>query len=64
MSAADEVERTYRQVGLPWRLRDVGVDKEGVRQIAEDAMTDFGLHRNIRPVSDVAELEGVLQEAW
>ena len=64
MSAADEVERTYRQVGLPWRLRDVGVHKEGVRQIAEDAMTDFGLHRNIRPVSDVAELEGVLQEAW
>ena len=38
--------------------------KKGVRQIAEDAMTDFGLHRNIRPVSDVAELEGVLEEAW
>ena len=63
-AAADEVERIYREVGLPWRLRDVGVDKEGVRQIAEDAMTDFGLHRNIRPVSDVAELEELLQEAW
>ena len=62
--AADEVEQTYRKVGLPWRLRDVGVPEEGVHQIAEDAMTDFGLHRNVRPVSDVAELEGLLQEAW
>ena len=63
-AAADVVESTYREVGLPLRLRDVGVPKEEIQLIAKDSMTDFGLHRNIRPVSGPSELEGLLQEIW
>ena len=63
-AAADAVESTYREVGLPLRLRDVGVPQEEIEFIAKDSMTDFGLHRNVRPVSGPGELEGLLQEIW
>jgi hypothetical protein len=49
---------------MPLRLRDVGVSEEGIKVIAEDSMTDFGLHRNIRPVREVDELVGLLREIW
>ena len=59
--AADAVESTYRETGMPLRLKDVGVTQEGIQQIAEDAMTDFGLHRNVRPVNDKEDLVELLR---
>lgn len=59
--AADAVESVYRETGMPLKLNDVGVTREGVQQIAEDAMTDFGLHRNVRPVNDKEDLVELLQ---
>ena len=58
--AAAAIENLFTQVGLPTRLSEVGVHQDGISQIAEDAMTDFGLHRNIRKIQDVAELTGIL----
>ncbi|MXZ91081.1 MAG: iron-containing alcohol dehydrogenase [Chloroflexi bacterium] len=63
-SAADAVAGFFEAIGLPVSLRDVGVPADGIREIAEDAMTDFGLHRNVRPVRGVEELESVLRGAW
>ena len=63
-SAADAVAGFFEAIGMPGALRDVGVPADGITEIAEDAMTDFGLHRNIRPVAGVEELEAVLREAW
>ena len=63
-AAADAVTAFFEAIGLPVRLRDVGIPAEGVPAIAEDALTDFGLHRNVRPVSGVEELEAVLRSAW
>jgi alcohol dehydrogenase class IV len=63
-SAADAVAGFFEAIGMPGALRDVGVPVGGITEIAEDAMTDFGLHRNIRPVAGVEELEAVLREAW
>ena len=63
-SAADAVGGFFEAIGLPGALREVGVPAEGISEIAQDAMTDFGLHRNIRPVGGVEELEAVLREAW
>lgn len=63
-SAADAIGGFFEAVGLPGALRDVGVPAEGIMEIAEDAMTDFGLHRNIRPVLSAEELEAVLRQAW
>ena len=63
-SAAAAVTGFFEAVGMPVRLRDVGVPADGISQIAEDALTDFGLHRNVRPVNGAEELEAVLRSAW
>lgn len=64
MAAADAVTGFFEAVGLPVHLRDVGVPADGIPIIAEDALTDFGLHRNVRPVPGAAELEAILRAAW
>ena len=63
-AAADAVAGFFEAVGLPGALRDVEVSEESIALIAQDAMTDFGLHRNIRPITGVEELEGVLRASW
>ncbi len=64
LAAADEVTGNYMRLRLPVRLSEVGVDAAGIKKIAEDAMTDYGLHRNARPVNDASELEEVLNEVY
>ncbi|MCY3692979.1 MAG: iron-containing alcohol dehydrogenase [Chloroflexota bacterium] len=63
-AAADAVSGFFEAVGLPGALREVGVAEDGVVAIAEEAITDFGLHRNVRPVAGAEELEMVLRAAW
>ncbi len=64
LAAADEVLGTFLRLGMPVRLTEVGVDAAGIKMIAEDAMTDYGLHRNARPVKAASELEEVLNEVF
>jgi alcohol dehydrogenase class IV len=59
-AAADAIEALFKGLGLPVRLSEVGVPEDGIDQIAEDAMTDFGLHRNVRKIQNVDELNGIL----
>ena len=59
-AAADAIEELFKGLGLPVRLSEVGVTEDGIGQIAEDAMTDFGLHRNVRKIQNVDELKGIL----
>ena len=59
-AAADAIENLFKGLGLPTRLSEVGVPEDGIDQIAEDAMTDFGLHRNVRRIQNVDELKGIL----
>lgn len=63
-AAAAAVAETYRQLEMPSRLREVGVPEDGVKQIAVDSMTDFGITRNVRPVKDAAELDELLKQIW
>lgn len=63
-AASAAVSGFFEAIGLPVSLRDVGVSADGIAGIAEDALTDFGLHRNVRPVTGVEELEAVLRAAW
>jgi alcohol dehydrogenase class IV len=62
--AITAVERLRRDIGIPARLRDVGVREEQVRPFAERA---FGIKRilrvNPRPVT-VEDLEQILRAAW
>ncbi len=59
-AAADAVEEIFRSLDLPVRLSQVGVPEDGIELIAEDAMTDFGLHRNVRKIQNVDELKAIL----
>ena len=63
-AASGAIADTFADLRMPLRLRDVGVPRDGIELIAEDAMTDFALHRNIRPVKEASELVELLREAW
>jgi alcohol dehydrogenase class IV len=58
------VERLRADIGIPQRLRDIGVREEQLRPFAEKA---FGIQRilrvNPRPVT-VSDLEGILRAAF
>ena len=59
-AASDAIEEWFRDLDLPVRLNQVGVTEDGINLIAADAMTDFGLHRNVRKIQNVDELKGIL----
>lgn len=63
-AAVAAVEQLLRQVGLPLRLRDLGVPEADLEGLATDAMQDFFLTMNPRPVRDRSELLDVLRDAW
>jgi len=51
-------------LGLPRRLRDVGVARDALADIAGRAMGDWFLRGNPRLVREAAELQTVLEAAW
>lgn len=63
-AAAGAVATFLGALGLPRRLRELNVPEADLDAIAAEAMTDFFLRNNARPVQDAAELLGVLREAW
>jgi alcohol dehydrogenase class IV len=58
------LEAIFRQLGVPRRLRDIGVPREVLADIAQHAMGDWFLRDNPRPVQSELELQQVLEEAW
>jgi alcohol dehydrogenase class IV len=52
------------RMGLPLKLRDLGVPREGLRQLAIDALGDYSIHTNPRPVSAAEQVLEVLEQAW
>lgn len=60
-AAAGAVAETYRSLGMASRLSEVGVTEEGIELLAEDAITDFGPQRNVRPVQNAEELTELLR---
>lgn len=51
-------------LGLPWRLRDVGMDKADIPLVAQDAMGDLVVAGNPRPVGSATDIVGLLEKAW
>jgi alcohol dehydrogenase len=58
------LEQLFQDVRLPRRLRDVGIPKEALPEIASLGMGDWFLRGNPRPVQDKSELRQVLEQAW
>lgn len=64
MAAADAVEDLRVSLGLPGRLRDVGVPEEGLELIAAATLHDRALATNPSPVTDAGPIMAVLRSSW
>ena len=58
------VTAVFAALGLATRLRDVGVPREVLPEIARHAMGDWFLRGNPRQVRDASELQHTLELAW
>jgi alcohol dehydrogenase class IV len=63
-TVVDALELLFGRLGTPRRLRDVGVPRDVLPEVAERAMSDWFLRGNPREVGHHSELREVLQEAW
>jgi alcohol dehydrogenase class IV len=63
-AAINAVEALFARLGVPRRLRDVGVAEDAIPQIASDAAEDFFFHQNPRRIEDPGEVVGLLRSAW
>jgi alcohol dehydrogenase class IV len=62
--AGEAVERLKEEIGIPLRLRDIGVQGNQLRRLAEETARLTRLLRlNPRPL-DVESLEAILTQAW
>ena len=64
LAAADAVEDLRNSLGLPGRLRDVGVPEEGLELIAAATLHDRSLATNPTPVTDAGPIMSVLRSSW
>ena len=62
--AAEVVAGLISGLGLPTRLRDVGVDPEQLDIIAEGSMHDRWVHANPRKIDGPAIVRALLDTAW
>jgi alcohol dehydrogenase class IV len=63
-AAPEYVYGMNRRMGLPLKLRDVGVPRDGLEQLSVDALDDYSIHTNPKPVRDAAQILEVLELAW
>jgi alcohol dehydrogenase class IV len=53
-----------QRMGLPLKLRDLGVPRDGLKQLAIDALADYSIHTNPKPVRNPEQVLEVLEPAW
>lgn len=58
-----KVRRLTVELGLPTRLRDVAVPREGIEIIAEASMHDTSIQNNFSPISK-EQLLNLLEQSW
>jgi maleylacetate reductase len=62
--AADAVAGLIASLGLPSRLRDVGVEPDQLDRIADESMHDRWVHTNPRKIDGPAVVRTLLDAAW
>ncbi|HLB68187.1 MAG TPA: iron-containing alcohol dehydrogenase, partial [Thermoplasmata archaeon] len=53
-----------RHLGLPQRLRDMGIPEDSLPSLAEEALQSSAVRNNPRPIAGVSDLLGILTSAW
>ena len=61
---AHALESLFAVLALPRRLREVGVTELALAELAAISFDDWYLQNNPRAITDVAQLQQVLEEAW
>ena len=61
---AGKIAGFTKELGLPQKLREVGVPEEGLKECSEIALSDGAIVYNPKFVSDPAEVLQVYQQAW
>lgn len=62
--AAELADEFIAGLGMPRRLRDVGLAEGQLQLIADNAMHDFWTRTNPRPIHGPAEVMEILKSAW
>jgi len=62
--AAQTVFELITRIGLPQRLRDVGVAEADLPRLAQVALKSQAVQNNPKPVTDAAQAEAVFRAAW
>jgi maleylacetate reductase len=62
--AADLVAELVASLGLPGRLRDVGIKREDLGPIAEHTLHDPPIRANPRPIKAPEDILEILELAW
>ena len=62
--AADQVEAMIVRLGLPTRLNQLGFGHERLALIAQKGMANPWVHTNPRKITEAAQLEALLEQAW
>jgi maleylacetate reductase len=61
---AQKIFELIRRMDLPGRLRDVGVQESDLPRLAEIAFQNRTVQNNPKPITEVAQLEQLLRDAW
>ena len=64
VKASEAVLGLIRKLGLPHRLRDVGVKRDDFEALAEDTLKDPIVKTNPIPVTNTKQVLEILQKAW
>lgn len=60
----DRMAEFIRGLGLPGRLRDIGIPREDLSSVAEEAMESRSVQSNPRPLKSSRDALGILEAAW
>jgi alcohol dehydrogenase len=63
-AAADKIFDLVGRMHLPQRLRDAGVKEDDLPHLAQLAFQNRTVQNNPKPVTDAAQLERLLGDAW
>jgi alcohol dehydrogenase class IV len=63
-AAIQAVERLIGQLGLPQRLREVGVAEADLPQLAQLALKSSAVQQNPKPLVEAAQAEAIFRVAW
>jgi alcohol dehydrogenase class IV len=63
-AAADALDRFYREIGMPARVRDLGIPEADLPLVARDTLKNFNANRGARAADHVDRMLELLRACW